>query len=180
MEEKLVPGKTRGLQYHGYIGISDDKSSSLRITPHSNAWGMWMRALSLQASARVKERKRNKQSFMFSSSMGSWTSVLDRNHGPRCQLLLFFVNLPQGLQYLHWTRSQGKPSLAMRCIPWLNALWFCSNDSGLEHLERSLLPGFEGCFPLMTLAEYSAGSRLWPTRPFDWDLGRLLYPVDRL
>lgn len=47
MEEKLMPGKTRGLQHHEYIGMFGAESSSLRVTPHSNAWGMRMRALPL-------------------------------------------------------------------------------------------------------------------------------------
>lgn len=42
----------------------------------------------------------------------SWAEAMDLN-------VSYFSSLSI---YLHWTRSRGKPSLAMRCIPSLNAL----------------------------------------------------------
>lgn len=148
MEEKLIPGKTRGLQDHGYIGNFDGKSSSLRATPLKMLWEMCMKMLSLQVHARGKEKEDN----MVSCSIPVW----DLELVSLVEAVDFDVSyfstlsiLPQGLQGLLWTRSQGNPSLAMRCVPGLNVLWLCSSVSVLEPLVRSLPPGFKSCFPLM-------------------------------
>lgn len=91
MEEKLIPGKTRSLQDHGYIGTFDGKSSSLRATPLNNALRDVHEDV-ISPSPCQRKRERGQNGFMFSSSMRSWTGLFGRSCGLRCQLLLYLVN----------------------------------------------------------------------------------------
>lgn len=104
-------------------------------------------ALFLQPSARVKERRKRREGFMFSSRGRSWSGVWGRRSPRQCRLPLLPASLALRPPAAVQDRRQVVSSVAVRHVPKACWLWCSRSVRGQEPVRRcgtALSKGIQG------------------------------------
>lgn len=132
-------GTVNGVQHHGQISVWLQIQQSEWSFHSAMAWGIWLIALSLQASVRVKERKRRTKSFTFSEITMSWSDVLGEGRLPWKQATSLPSQFYLGVSSIYTGPDVRWSSLQLWDVyPRFQSLKLGCHLSSEEHLELHL------------------------------------------